>query len=103
MDTWQPISAEELEALVARQLSDCSPDIQQLYERFKVVPYRAKIDRLGTTETAFVVAKSGNIALYYEDVEDGFNISELRPDGAISIRACEQWELSHALLHLAAA
>ncbi len=103
MDTWKPISAGELEALVAKQLSECSPEIQQIFERFKVVPYAAKIDRLGAVETVFVVAKSGNIALYYEDVEDGFNISELRPDGAISIRACEQWELSHALWRLSAA
>ncbi|WP_269792317.1 hypothetical protein [Stenotrophomonas sp. Iso1] len=103
MDTWQPISAEELDALVARQLSDCSIEQQRIFEQCKVVPYLAKIDRLGTVETVFVVAKAGNIALYYEDVEEGFNISDLLPDGTISSRACEQWELRHALRHLATA
>lgn len=65
------------------------------------MPYLAKIERFGTVETVFVVARTGNLALYYEDVEEGFNISELRPDGAIAARVCEQWELCHALWHLA--
>jgi hypothetical protein len=101
MHTWHPISAEELDALLTRQLSGCSTEHQRVFEQCKVVPYLARIDRLGRVETVFVVANVGNIALYYEDVEEGFNISELRPDGAISSRACEQWELRDALWHLA--
>ncbi|WNH53872.1 hypothetical protein [Stenotrophomonas oahuensis] len=100
MDTWQPISAEELEALVVSQLSECSTEQQRFFEQCKVVPYLAKIERLGTVETVFVVARTGNIALYYEDVEEGFNISELQPDGSILNPACEQWELCHALWHM---
>lgn len=101
MDTWQPISAEELEALVVRQLSECSVEQKQFFEQCKVAPYLAKIERSGTVETVFVVARTGNIALYYEDVEEGFNISELHPDGSISNPGWEQWELCHALWHLA--
>ena len=100
MDTWQPISAEELDALVATQLSECSVEQQQLFEQCRVVPYLAKIERSGAIETVFVVARRDNIALYYEDVEEGFNISELRPDGSISNPGFEQWELCHALRYL---
>ncbi|WP_282297020.1 hypothetical protein [Stenotrophomonas sp. PS02289] len=101
MDSWQPISAEELEALVVSQLSECSAEQKQFFEQCKVAPFLAKIERLGAVETVFVVARTGNIALYYEDVEEGFNISELRPDGSIANPGWEQWELCHALWHLA--
>jgi hypothetical protein len=103
MGTWQPISAEELDALIAAQLADCSPEQRQLFGRWKVVPHLANIDRFGATETVFVVAKAGDLALYYEDVEEGFNISPLLPDGSIASPGYEQWELRHALCHLAAA
>ena len=103
MDTWQPISVEELEALIAAQLFDCSPEQRQLFDRCKISPHLTKIDRLGTTETVFVVARAGDLVMYYEDVEEGFNISSLLTDGSIASPGCEQWELRHALGHLAAA
>ena len=103
MDTWQPISAEELDALIATQLADCSPEQRQFFERCKVARHLAKIDRLGATETVFVVARAGDLALYYEDVEEGFNISLLRLDGSIASPGHEQWELCSALGRLAAA
>jgi hypothetical protein len=103
MDTWQPISVEELETLIATQLADCSREQRQFFDRCKVVPHLAKIDRFGATETVFVVAKAGDLVLYYEDVEEGFNISPLLPDGSIASPGYEQWELRHALWHLAAA
>jgi hypothetical protein len=103
METWQPISAEELDALLAAQLADCSVDHQQLFERSRVTPYLVPITRLGKVETVFVVAKAGDFVLYYEDVEDGFNISRLSSDGTIAAPGSEQWELCHALGHWAAA
>jgi hypothetical protein len=103
MDTWQPISTEELDAIIAAQLADCSPEQRQFFDHCKIARHLAKIDRLGTTETVFVVARAGDLVLYYEDVEGGFNISSLRPDGSIASPGYEQWELRHALWHLAAA
>jgi hypothetical protein len=103
MGTWQPISAEKLDALIAAQLDDCSLKQRQLFERCKIVPHPAKIDRLGKIETVFIVAKAGDLVLYYEDVEDGFNISSLGPDGSIASPGYEQWDLGHALEQLAAA
>lgn len=103
MDTWQPISAVEIDALLAAQITNCSPEQQELFERFKIIPQLVPITRLGNAEAVFVVAKRGDLVLYYEDVEDGFNISTLAPDGTIATPGCEQWELGHALGHLAAA
>lgn len=103
MDTWQPVTVEELDALMAAQLAECSPEQHQLFKRFKVDPYRVPIDRQGVTEAVFVVAKAGDMVLYYEDVEEGFNISPLSHDGSIATPGYEQWELRHALGRLVAA
>lgn len=103
MRTWQPISTEELDELIAAQLTDCSPEQREFFDRCRVVPHLAKLDRLGEIETVIVVAKAGDLVLYYEDVEEGFNISSLGPDGPIASPGHEQWELRHALGHMAAA
>ena len=97
MNTWQPISAEALDSLITAQLADCSREQRQFFESNKVAPYLVKIDRLGVTESVFVVAKAGALVLYYEDVEEGFNISSLLADGAIASPGYEQWALRHVL------
>ena len=102
METWQPITEAKLSALLTAQLTDCLPNQQQLFERFKVIPYLVPIARSGKIGTVFVVAKLGDVILYYEDVEEGFNVSELTQDGSIATPGNEQWELRHALWHLAA-
>jgi hypothetical protein len=100
MDTWQPIGAEELGGLLAAQFADCSADQKLLFERYRVSPYLVPITRLGKTEAVFVVAIAGEAVLYYEDVEEGFNISRLSPSGAIATSGFEQRELRHALEQL---
>jgi hypothetical protein len=102
MDTSQPISSEELDVLLAVQIGNCSPEQRELFERCKVTPYLVPINRIGKVEAVFVVASVGDIVLYYEDIEEGFNISSLLPDGSIATPGYEQWELGHALGHLAA-
>ena len=103
MDTWHPVTVKELEALIAAQLGDCSLEQQQLFERCKVALRLVPIDRGGNIESVFVVAQARDLVMYYEDVEEGFNISPLSPDGAIASPGYEQWELRHALGHLVAA
>jgi hypothetical protein len=97
------MTVKELESLIATQLANCSPDQQQLFERFKVAPRLTPIDRDGNIESVFVVAQVRDLVMYYEDVEEGFNISLLSPDGSIGSPGHEQWELRHALRHLVAA
>jgi len=97
METWQPVTQEELESLLAAHLADCSPDEQRLFARCKVDPHLAPINRAGNIESVFVVARMRDLVMYYEDVEEGFNISLLSPDGAIASPGFEQWELGQAL------
>jgi hypothetical protein len=48
-------------------------------------------------ESVVVVARRGNDVIYWEDVEDGFNISPVGPDGRILEHWCNQDELGVAL------
>jgi hypothetical protein len=97
METWKPISASELKELLRRQLGECSPEQVATFETVRVEPYQVPIVRNGSVEQVFVVARKGPQVMYYEDVEEGFNISKLTSDGAIAEPGFEQDELKWAL------
>ncbi|WP_418131378.1 hypothetical protein ABL849_12040 [Variovorax sp. 375MFSha3.1] len=102
MDRWVPISRDELEELVSAQLTECSPEQADQFARLRV-PFRAApIMRAGVSESVFIVAQLGEMAIYYEDVEDGFNVSEVAPDGSIATPGFEQWTIADAIQHLLA-
>ena len=103
MDTWQPVTEKELESLIATQLVYFSPEERQLFESYKAIPLITAINRAGSIESVFIVAQFRDLVIYYDDVEEGFNISSLSPDGAIAAPRFEQWELGHALRQLVAA
>ena len=98
---WSPIDKAELEALIAGQLAECDEDLKAIFEKYRVTPYKAKIIRYGSVEEVFIVALKGGEAMYYEDVEEGFNFSPLTADGAIREHRFEQDDLRDALHHWA--
>ena len=96
----KPITQIELEALLKKEIGRCSPTQQQFFETHRVPLYLVPIHRFGTVEQVFVVAKIKEGIMYYEDVEEGFEIAHLGPDGAISEQDCNQYELKHVLTQL---
>ena len=94
---WQPITTAELDAIVSRQLGACSPEQQAFFARYRVPFYAVPIHRLGAVERVFVVAELASGLLYYEDVEEGFEVSKPGVDGAIAQQGCNQYELRHVL------
>ena len=48
-------------------------------------------------ETVVVVARKGEEVIYWEDGEEGFNVSPIAQDGRILEHWCNQDELGHAL------
>ncbi|MNK34218.1 hypothetical protein D3C87_527220 [compost metagenome] len=102
MARWTPISHDELEELVSAQLTECSTEHAQQFARLRV-PFRtASVMRDGASELVFIVAQLEQMAIYYEDVEDGFNVSEVAPDGSIATPGFEQWTIADAIQHLLA-
>ena len=99
MATWRPITADALEQIVERQLAVCEVAQQQAFRQLSTALRAVPIVRSGNVESVFVVAQCGNEVLYYEDVEEGFNLSQLDSNGGIASPGFEQWELCHALHH----
>lgn len=97
MDDWRPATVDEVNDIVARDLDAC--DAQQLaaFKKYRVEPFSAPIMRYGTLETVVVVAQNGDQVIYWEDVEDGFNVSPISPDGRILEHWCNDDELRFAL------
>ncbi|HEL2980661.1 TPA: hypothetical protein UMB92_003545 [Stenotrophomonas maltophilia] len=96
-DSWLPITRDELEALIARQLQDCSPIQRATFESLRV-PFRmVRLHRLGMIEWVWVVAQLPGGLLYYEDVEEGFEVGTPGEDGVLPNRGCSQLALTHVL------
>ena len=97
---WSPVEKEELEALIAEQLGGCDDRLVDIYRRIAVPLRRVPFHRLGATEYVFVIAEYESGVIYYEDVEDGFELGVIGPDGAILDGGCEQLSLCHVLVRL---
>lgn len=97
---WQAITETELRELVERELKRCTPEQQSLFAQYRVPPYKVPIHRFGKLEEVFVVAALPTGLIYYEDVEEGFELDSLGTDGAIPKQGCNQYELRHVLSQL---
>jgi len=97
MGTWAPITLARLNELIEEQLLDCNEDVRAIFEKYRVTPVRAAVDRGVGIEYVFVVAQNGEEAMYFEDVEEGFNFSRLGVDGSILEPGYEQDPLKWAL------
>ena len=97
MTSWKSIDADELSRLVAAQLTECTEDERRLFEQHRVKFYPVPIRRMGLLEQVFVVAEFGDRVLYYEDIEEGFELAQLDLEGAVPCQGCSQFELRHVL------
>lgn len=97
MDDGQQATIEEVNQIVARDLKECDAEQVVAFDRYRVEPFSASIVRYGQTESVVVVARNGDQVIYYEDVEEGFNVSPISADGRILEHWCNQDELRFAL------
>jgi hypothetical protein len=71
-------------------LDACDETQRAVFRRNPIKPYYASIQRYGKTEKVVVVARNSAEVIYYEDVEEGFNVSPVDPDGAVLRHWCNQ-------------
>ena len=97
MDDWKPATIAEVNEIVARDLKVC--DIEQLaaFKKYRVEAFTAPFMRYGKMESVVVVARNGDQVIYWDDVEDGFNVSPIGPDGMVLEHWCNDDELRFAL------
>ena len=98
---WQPATIDDVKAIVRKDLGKCNAAQIEAFLRFAVEPYTAQLLRYGKPENAVVIARKDAEAMYWEDVEEGFNISRVGSDGSLLDHRCNQDDLSLALQHWA--
>jgi hypothetical protein len=96
---WQPIEKREFEELVENQQNAMDAESQQAFEFFRVPIYSALIRRskMAGDEKVFVIANSPKGAIYFDDVEYGFNFSPIGEDGRILEPGGSQASLADAV------
>jgi len=96
----EPLSRTELDELIARDLSQCSPEQAALFSGIAIVPTKWQLSPWGDQGGGFwAVAVTDGRVIWYNDIEDGFNVSRFHDDGTIPADEywCNQDSLRHAL------
>jgi hypothetical protein len=94
---WKRATIEDVRAIVERELAGCSLSQLNLFEKYRVQPHVAPIMRSGSLESVVVVAQRGNEVIYWEDVEEGFEISPVDSNGQILVPGSNQNDLRLAI------
>ena len=102
MESWSPATEKDVSSIVERDLSGCPAELLAFFTEVRVPLRAVPIARSGEIESVYVVAERDGMVIYYEDVEEGFNLSRLGDDGGIASPGWEQWDLCQALLRLSA-
>ena len=96
---WTPITLTELNKLIKPEEFDSS--VTQLWELIKIEPEKWQETEYGNEGEGFwAVAIFGKNVIWYNDIEEGFNISSYTVYGKIDYYYCNQDELKHVLINL---
>jgi len=98
MNDWTPISLEELDSLVDSGFRQMSSAERSWWTSIRIVPQKWKLSPWGDMGGGFwVVAVVGDSCVYYNDIEDGFNVSRFQSPGHIDNYFCNHDELHRAV------
>lgn len=82
--TWQPIGLRDLESMLFLELAECSADQRKCFARTCIPPSKWRLAPWGDDGGGFwAVAVHGDRVLWYNDIEDGFNVSRFELRGEI--------------------
>ena len=94
---WKPATIEEVQQIVERDLINCSPEQVGLFERYRIQPHLAPIVRSGNLESVVVIAQRREQVMYWEDIEEGSEVSPIDSSGRIFEPGFNQNDLAVAL------
>lgn len=94
---WKPATVEAVKKIIEGDLPACDDEQVAAFKKYAVEPYPAPISRYGKMQSVVVVARRRDEVIYWEDVEEGFNLSPVASDGRILEHWCNQDELRLAL------
>ena len=100
---WEPLSRTELDTLLSRDVSACTELQAALFARIAIAPAKWQLSPWGDEGGGFwAVAVMNDRVVWYNDIEDGFNVSRFEHHGTIPPTEywCNQDSLRHALHRL---
>jgi hypothetical protein len=94
MMDWEPISEAELRAIILAAEDRMDSRVRRLWDAIKTPPEKWSEATYGAIGGGFwVVAVIGSRAIWFNDIEDGFNCSRYEVVGTLSEYFCDQDEL----------
>jgi hypothetical protein len=101
MTEWKPISLVELYDQIQKTETDLNGELWNFWQLIKIEPTKWIENEFGDLGGGFwVVAICGTKIIWYNDIEDGFNISDYKTFGQIEGYYCNQDELSGAVTRM---
>ena len=97
---WRPLSRDELNSTIERELADCSDELRAYFVTVAFEPSKWRQSPYGDEGGGFwAIAADGGRVLWFNDIEEGFNVSAFVEWGTIPANEywCNQDELKHAL------
>ena len=100
-EEWKPISLNELYEQILKTETDLRGELWNFWELIKINPTKWTEKEFGNKGCGFwVVAICGTKVIWYNDIEEGFNISDYETYGQIEGYYCNQDELHWAITKL---
>ena len=94
MHKWTPITLQELQKLIKSEVSKMTSEQLKIWKEISVSPEKWEEKDYGREGGGFwVVAITEGEIIWYNDIEDGFNISKSSANGKIEEYWAEQDEL----------
>src|SRR5262245_54143299 len=101
---WQPMSEDKLRSLITKGETAMEPALLAFWQQIRMRPAKWALPPWGDVGGGFwVVAVVGQECVWYNDIEDGFNVSRYKTPGRIADYWCNQSELHHCIAGLFAA
>lgn len=96
---WTPISLSELDEWISRGELRLESELLNFWNLIKITPQKWQEKEYGNEGGGFwAVAIFGSTVIYYNDIEDGFNMSPYETYGQINEYTCEQAELDWLII-----
>ncbi|SNR62646.1 hypothetical protein [Flavobacterium sp. ov086] len=101
MEEWEPISLKELNNEILKTEKDLDEELKNFWNLIKIDPVKWSEEKYGELGGGFwVVGIFGHQVIWYNDIEEGFNISDYKTFGEIEDYWCNQDELVHVIYRL---
>ena len=95
---WQPISELSLWDKINAAEVRMNPQLARLWEVIRISPQKWNQKSFGKSQDSYwVVGLIGTRAIWYNDIEDGFNVSRFTEFGMLDEYWCNQDELEWAI------